>query len=64
MKQCFFSENVFSERNEDFGLKIEGKRKFVILDDLSVTLESLAIVDGTMFTVDFQGSFYNLRIFL
>lgn len=56
-KSLFSPENIFSERNEDFGLKIEGKRKFLILDDLSVTLESLAIVDGTMFTVDFQGSY-------
>ena len=55
LKMQIISDKIFSDRGENFGLKMEGKRKNVSLDDLSVTLESIGVEDGTMFTVDFTG---------
>ena len=55
LKTKIVQENIFSERGNDFGLKMEGKRKNIILDDFAITLESLGVVEGTMFTVDFVG---------
>ena len=55
LKTKIVEENIFSERGDDFGLKMEGKRKNVVLDDFTVTLQFLGVVEGTMFTVDFVG---------
>ena len=55
LKMQIISDKIFSDRGENFGLKMEGKRKNISLDDLSVTLESIGVEDGTMFTVDFTG---------
>jgi hypothetical protein len=55
LKTKIVTDNIFSERGDDFGLKMEGKRKNFVLDDYTITLESLGVVEGTMFTVDFLG---------
>lgn len=38
LKTKIVQENIFSERGDDFGLKMEGKRKNIILDDFPITL--------------------------
>jgi hypothetical protein len=55
LKTKIVLDNIFSERGDDFGLKMEGKRKNIVLDDYAVTLEFLGVVEGTMFTIDFLG---------
>ena len=54
LKSQIISDGIFSE-GKSFGLKVEGKRKNVSLDNLEETLQSIGTVDGTMFTIDFQG---------
>lgn len=55
LKTKIIQDGIFSERGDDFGLKMEGKRKNITLDDCTISLEHLEVVDGTMFTVDFLG---------
>ena len=55
LKERIVEEGAFSDRGVNFGLTIEGKRKKITLDDSTETLESIGVVDGTMFTVDYRG---------
>ena len=55
LKERIVGEGAFSDRGVNFGLTIEGKRKKITLDDSTETLESIGVVDGTMFTVDYSG---------
>ena len=54
LKSQIISDGIFSEE-KSFGLKVEGKRKNISLDNLEETLQSIGTIDGTMFTIDFQG---------